>query len=52
MIKGKGIFYNLRARIMSRREERNKKRIKRKIKQWSMGHESIYKKGIKNNIPN
>jgi hypothetical protein len=50
MIKEKGIF-KLIAKIMSRREERVKKNKKEKKKQQDMGHGSIYKKGIKNNIP-
>jgi len=37
MIKGKGIFYNLRARIMSRREERNKKKNKKENKTMEHG---------------
>jgi len=37
---------------MSRKEERNKKKYNKKENKWSMEHESICKKGIKNNIPN
>ena len=45
MYKREGNFFKLRAKIMSRREERKQKRIKRKIKQWGM--EAYIKKVLK-----
>jgi len=55
MYKREGNFFKLRAKIMSRREERKQKRIKRKIKQrdqgaWAWGMKHIYKKLVNKHI--